>query len=103
MTPTQLSLRYLRAQGYLADVVERWIPGANIRRDLFGIADICAVADGKPNLLVQTTSRSNMAARVKKITEHENVDILRKAGLRILVHGWAKKNGRWQLKETDLS
>jgi ribosome assembly protein YihI (activator of Der GTPase) len=39
-SPTQLSLEKLRADGYLAEVVERFVPGANIRKDLWGWVDI---------------------------------------------------------------
>jgi hypothetical protein len=42
LSPTELSLRHLRERGYDCDVVERWIPGANIRRDMIGIIDIVA-------------------------------------------------------------
>ena len=40
MSPTARSLRYLRECGHVADVVERWIPRANVRRDLFGVIDV---------------------------------------------------------------
>jgi hypothetical protein len=33
--PTTLTLTHLRRHGFLADVVERWLPQAR-RRDLFG-------------------------------------------------------------------
>lgn len=39
-TPTARTLRYLRAQGYAADVTERWIPQARKRRDLWGFCDV---------------------------------------------------------------
>jgi hypothetical protein len=36
--------------------------------------------------------------------EHENVGAVRKAGIKIMVHGWKKeKNGRWTCKEVDIS
>jgi hypothetical protein len=103
MTPTQRSLRHLRAAGYLAEVVEKWIPGANIRRDLFGFGDVLAIREAEV-LLVQSTSGSNVAARVTKIAEAEHVGAVRKAGIRITVHGWRKAaSGRWTLREVDCS
>jgi hypothetical protein len=42
-SPTQLSLAWLKKEGYLAEVVEKWIPGANIRKDLWGWCDIVAI------------------------------------------------------------
>lgn len=104
MTPTQLTLRHLRADGWTAEVVEKWNPHARIRQDLFGLVDVIAV---RPNetLAVQTTSASNVSARVKKIAEHPNIGAIREAGWTVLVHGWGKnKSGRWELKrEVDVS
>ena len=102
-SPTSRSLEHLRKAGYVADVVERWIPGANIRKDCFGFIDILAIRDGEV-LGVQSTSGSNVSSRVKKIAEHEHVGAVRKAGIRIVVHGWRKNaSNRWQLREVDCS
>lgn len=102
-SPTARSLEHLRKAGYKADVVERWIPGANIRRDLFGFIDILAIRDAEV-LGVQSTSGDNVAARVSKIADHDNVGAVRKAGIRIVVHGWRKNAaGRWVLREVDCS
>lgn len=101
-SPTQRSLARLRADGYLAEVVERWIPVVKRRRDLFGFIDILAIRDDEV-VGVQATSASNAAARIAKITDHANVGTVRRAGLRILVHGWAKRRGRWHCREVDLS
>jgi Holliday junction resolvase-like predicted endonuclease len=64
-TPTSRTLKWLRSNGWQAQVVERWNPHAKIRQDLFGCIDIIAVQGGTV-LGVQATSRSNHAARVKK-------------------------------------
>lgn len=102
-SPTQRSLAELRKRDYLAEVTERWIPGANIRRDLFGFIDILAIRDDEV-LGVQATSGDNVAARVTKIAEHVNVGAVRKAGIRIEVWGWRKNaQGRWTLREVDCS
>lgn len=102
MTPTQRSLKYLRDQGYLVDVVERWIPGANIRRDLFNFVDLLCLKDGE-TLAVQTTSYSGVSARVKKIAANENVAAVRQAGWSINIHGWHKVKNRWQVRVVDVS
>lgn len=111
-SPTQRSLAEMRQRGYLADVVERWIPGANVRRDCWGFVDIlCIVADPDSELFakdkiigVQATSWSNVSARVRKIAEHENVGAVRRAGIKIIVLGWKKnRDGRWVFKEVDCS
>lgn len=103
MSPTQRTLEHLRAAGYpLVQVVERWNPYAKVRQDLFGIVDVLAVVEAEI-VAVQTTSTSNVAARIAKITDSPALPILRKAGVRVLVHGWAKRKGRWTLREVDLS
>lgn len=102
-SPTSRSLDHLRKQGYLAQVVEKWIPQVKRRVDLFGFGDVIAIREGEV-LLVQATSGDNVASRVTKIAEHENVGPVRKAGIRIVVHGWRKNaKGRWQLREVDCS
>lgn len=103
MTPTQRSLKYLRDAGYRVAVVERWNAHARIRQDLFGVVDLLAIREGE-TLAVQTTSGSNVAARVKKISEAEALPDMRAAGWSIKVHGWRKAaNGRWQVREVDVS
>lgn len=102
-SPTSRSLAELRKRGYpLVQVVEKWNPHARVRQDLFGVVDVLAV--GEDIVAVQATSRSNVASRVTKIAESEATPHLRKAGIRLLVHGWSKnRSGRWQLHEVDVS
>lgn len=104
LSPTKLTLKHLRDEGWpLVEVVERWNPHAGIRQDLFGFIDVIAVRRGE-TLAVQTTSVDNVPARVRKIADHPNVGAVREAGWRIVVHGWVKKGGRWQLaREVDVS
>jgi hypothetical protein len=102
LSPTQRSLKLLRDRGYLAEVVEKWIPGANIRKDLWGWCDVVGVKRGE-TLAVQATSASNVSARVKKIADSETVGKVREAGWRIVVFGWKKVAGRWQVVERDVS
>jgi hypothetical protein len=103
LSPTQRTLAEMRKRGYYADVTEKWNPWARIRQDLFGVIDVLCLGD-KEVVGVQATSASNISARVNKIAEHENTAALRKAGVRLLVHGWKRgSNGRWQLREVDVS
>lgn len=102
-SPTQLTLERLRADGYTADVVERWIPGANIRKDLWGFVDVIGLK-GTETLAVQATSTPNVPSRVNKIADSPLVGVVREAGWRIVVWGWSKKAGRWVLaREVDVS
>ena len=104
MTPTQLTLRHLRADGWpLVEVVEHWNPHARIRQDMFGFVDVIAVRRGE-TLAVQTTSAANVSSRIRKIAEHPNVGAVREAGWTIRVHGWRKRSGRWELhRDEDVS
>lgn len=102
MSPTERSLKALRAAGYTAVVVEKWNAHIRRRQDLFGFIDILALRDGE-TLAVQTTSGSNVAARVAKIADHENTAAVRKAGWRIEVHGWRKLKAGWANRVVDVS
>ena len=101
-SPTQLTLEKLRADGWLVEVTERWNPFARIRQDLYGFVDLLAVREGE-TLAVQATSYSNISARVNKITEHNNIGMVRKAGWRVEVWGWRKVNNRWTVRVVDIS
>ena len=107
-TPTEKSLAVLRAQGYTCAIVEKWMPfpPPGHRSDMYGCIDIVALGDNEV-LFVQTTSGSNVSARVKKITENEFLPAMRKAGVKVEVHGWtAKKVGNrydYKQKVVDLS
>lgn len=93
----------MRRRGYVVAVTERWNQFARVRQDLYGFIDVLCIGD-KEVVGVQATSDSNVAARCTKITDHDNLGAVRKAGIRILVHGWRKAaNGRWTLREVDLS
>ena len=102
-SPTARSLALMRERNYVAEVVERWIPGANIRKDLWGFVDVLCLGPEGDRIVVQATSASNVSARIKKITDSPLVGLVRKAGFQIFVHGWKKVKGRWQVREVDLS
>lgn len=97
-SPTQRSLAALRKAGWTAEVVERWIPGANVRKDFLGFVDIICVSPKQRPLLVQTTSCGNVAARLKKIQASEHLQSVL-PWFDIEVHGWGKsQKGRWELR-----
>ena len=95
VSATQKSLKKLRDEGYLCEVVEKTIPYCFIKKDLFGFIDILAIKN-KEVLGVQTTSGSNSAERVHKIEAHENYPKVKKAGIKIVVHGWRKLTGKYK-------
>jgi len=112
-SPTARSLRECRDRGWLAEVVERWIPQSRRRHDLFGCIDL-VVLDGSPGVLgIQATSGANVAARVTKI--RQMVDelgmphIWLARGNRIEVWGWRKlakpvpgTRRRWDLRVVEV-
>lgn len=100
MTPTARTLALLRRSGYIVDVTERWIPGANVRRDLFGFADVLAIAGHREPrfLLVQCTSLANVASRLAKAKSKPALRIWLKAGGAFEVWGWFRRDSRWDVK-----
>ena len=96
ITTTQRSLANLRDRGYRPWVVEQWNPYAHVKKDLYGFLDIVALHKEKSGLLgIQTTTASNLAAR---ITKAEGLEAFRwwiAAGNSVEFHGWHKVNGKW--------
>ena len=102
LSPTQRSLAYLREQGYMVAIVERWNPHARIRQDLWGWCDLLAIRKNEV-LAVQVTA-SAVSERIKKIQESETVAQVRDAGIRIEVHGWRKNSKKkYVLRIEDIS
>lgn len=93
-SPTQRSTKFLREQGYTTYITERWNSFAKIRQDLFGFIDLVAIKDGFPIAGIQTTSGSNISARIAKILELEAARVWLRAGGAIYVHGWKKLKPR---------
>ena len=98
ISPTQLSLKMMREQGYYAEVVERYNSFTRTRKDLLGFIDILCLRAGEV-VGVQTTSNGHVSDRRKKILDHENFKIAADAGIKVIVHGWAKQNNRWKCRE----
>jgi hypothetical protein len=97
MTPTQLSISKLRADGWpLVEKVEQpYNHWSKVRKDLFGFGDILAIR-GDECLIVQATSKSNAAARIKKILAEPNAaKFIESRHHWIEVHGWFKRRGQW--------
>ena len=107
-SPTQRSLKLLRERGYTVQVVERWNSFAHIRQDLFGFIDLVAIrASERGVTAIQTTSGSNVAARMLKIRQEPRAGIWLAAGNRIVIHGWRKagergKVKRWECREVPV-
>jgi hypothetical protein len=106
MTPTSRTLRLLRQSGYIAAVVERWIPKIDRRSDLWHFGDILAVHPVRRDfLIVQTTSIGNISSRIAKSRAQPELGIWLHAGGRFEVHGWthAGKVKRVEVLVDDLA
>jgi hypothetical protein len=102
-SPTSRTLQLLKAEGFLAEVVERRLPRCFITRDLFGCIDVLAVRAGEPPLGVQATSGSNAAARLAKALAVPELRAWLAAGCRFEVWSWRKagpagKRKTWQVR-----
>lgn len=105
---TKLSLDWLRAHGYTAEVVEQWkrnpVTGQATRSDLFGIFDLVALR-GTETVGVQTTTKAELPKRIRKIAAAPTTPALREAGWVIQCHGWFQPNGprtRYEVEVVDL-
>lgn len=98
-SPTQRSLKFLRDQGFPAQVVEKWNPYAKVRIDLFNFIDIVAVTP-KAIVGVQATTQQHagQAERLEKVRGSKVLTAWLEAGGRLAIHGWAKRGARGKRK-----
>lgn len=102
MTPTALSLSELRKTRWTAEVVEKWIPKLNRRKDFIGVVDIIAFQPGEPITAIQATSLANISSRIQKAAREPRLRQWLKAGGVFQVWGWLKRDGRWQVRKTPI-
>lgn len=101
-TPTARTLNLLRAEGWTCQVVESWIPRLNVRRDLFGVADVLAMKLGESVLLIQATSTPNVSSRINKAKAEPRLRTWLACGHRFEVWGWDMRGGRWECRRIPL-
>ncbi len=106
MSPTQRTLQWCRQRGWIAGVVEKWIPHTRRRLDLFGFIDVVAVGDGLFPYGIQTTSGSHLANRIAKATALPTTQMVSKC-FRLLFVGWRQvgdrgKRKRWRPRVIEL-
>lgn len=94
-SPTQRTLKYLRDQGFMAEVVEKQIPHTFIKRDLFNWIDIVAIHPTLGLYGIQVTSGSNLAARMHKAVGNKALAVWLQTGSKLVAHGWRKLKGKW--------
>ena len=100
MSPTARSLALLRSQGWHCEVVEHWNAFSRKRHDLWGWCDIlCVAVAAYPQVMaVQTTTKTNMKARIKKIKTSDTFRTVQLCGIGVRVHGWHKVGRKWECK-----
>ena len=96
ITPTQRTIAYLKDQGLICGIVERWImnprlPGGGIRKDLFGFIDVITVSKADGIMAIQSCG-SDYSGHLKKITieKAEEATAWLEAGGKIILMGWRK-------------
>ena len=96
ISPTQRTIAYLKNQGLICGVVERWIPnpklpGGGIRSDLFGFIDIITISQADGIMGIQSCG-SSYSEHYKKITvdKQDEVRAWLEAGGKLQLISWRK-------------
>jgi len=98
-SPTQRTLKLLRDEGYTAEVVEKWIPQARRRKDLFNCIDVVGIHPDHNGVLgVQATTASNLSKRKQKSVALDSLKVWLTANNRFELHGWRKGGPRGKRK-----
>lgn len=98
LSPTQRTLRALRAQGRICGITEKWQvipghPGGGFRKDLFGFVDIIVLDPERGFVAIQSCGQSFADHRRRLLgsdcTQHV-IDWLRTPGGSVELWGWRK-------------
>lgn len=87
LSPMQRTLRWLEEHGWTVEIVERWIPGANIRRDVWS-CDVLACHPDGGIALVQVGTGADFASHVSKLEGNADARTFVEAGGEVVVMGW---------------
>lgn len=93
LSPTARTLRSLRQQGIICQVVERWNAFGGpfgVRVDLFGFIDLIALYPDKGIVGVQCCGQTGHAEHKRKILENEIAPEWIKTGGGIQIWSWRK-------------
>ena len=95
----RLTKEHLVKLGYTVDKAESYNAFSKRKKDLYQFIDYVAIMPGKEILAVQTTSKSNLSARIKKAESKKAFWHWLSTGNPVTFHGWYKDGHRWALKE----
>jgi hypothetical protein len=99
MTPTARTLALLRREGFIAAVVERWLPVVCRRSDVWGFGDVLAAnPTARVVLIVQATTADHVANRLTKARGRPELASWLQAGGAFEIHGWRRHGGRWHVR-----
>ena len=104
-SPTQRSLKHIREKGYNAEITEKFNVWSKTRHDTWNMFDILYFGNQEIGVVgVQTTSGSNVSARIHKLQANPLLKEWTDCGNACYVHGWRKvgKQGKrklWELRE----
>ena len=102
-SPTARSLAYLRKQGYITQVVEKFNTFSHKRIDLFNCIDVVAICNWKLGVLgVQVTTRGHLPERVRKCEKEPMMKAWLLAGNRLEVHGWSLMGRKLKRKKYEI-
>ena len=87
-TPCARTMAALRGAGWTVERVEHWNPYAHVTLDLFGFADLLALAAGRI-LAVQVTTADHGANRRAKILAEHRARAWVQAGGSVELRTWA--------------
>ena len=91
LSPTQRTLRELRARGLECAVVERWLAGPKLRQDMFGIIDIIAL--GPSGVIGVQSCGDSFSQHWNKLTVEkyqETFNWLSTPGNSLVIYAWRK-------------
>ena len=71
VSPTQRTLAALRKMGLIVGNVERWIPRAMVRQDLFGWIDLVALDPEQKKICAVQSTGQDWTGHVRKICEEK--------------------------------
>ncbi len=91
MTPTQRTLKYLKDEGWLPWVVERFVPSKPFPRriDFLNCIDIIAIRKDQPPTGIQSCGQA-FAEHDRKILAEPKAGLWLSVGCRLILVGWRK-------------
>lgn len=101
-SPTQRSLAECRRRRWEAGVVERWLPRAHVRKDLFGAIDIIALDDLPGCLGIQACGQGGTSSHLKKLMAEPRAERWVAAGNRLTIWEWRRVKAGVRLRETPV-